>query len=122
METDDVLVEEPPGDDMLSFDYLLYGLNLVTDPGRPLEIEAIGFCLHLLLEDPDELMVFTLEEETNLLDDLPICMGIGLPNTRGETTAHFIVDTGAGAVPELGILAASQGKQLVDELEGISDG
>ncbi len=122
METDDVLVEESLGDDMLSFNYLLYGLNLVANPGRPLEVESIGFFLHLLLEDPDELVVFALEEEADLLDDLPIRMGIYLPNTRGEATAHLIVDTGADAVLKLGILAASQGKQLVDELEGISDG
>jgi hypothetical protein len=122
MKANNVLVEEPLGDDMLFFDCLLDGLNLVSNPDRSLEVETIGFFLHLLLEDLNELVVFALKKETNLLDDLAIRMGINLPNTRGEATVHLIVDTGAGAVPKLGIFATSQGKQLVDELKGISYG
>ena len=121
MEANNVLIEEPLGDDMLFFDCLLDGLNLVSNPGRSLEVEAIGFFPHLRLKDPDELAVFSLEEEMHLLDDLLIRLGINLSNTRGEATAHLIVDTGASAVLKFGIFAASQGEQLVDELEGISD-
>ena len=122
MESNNVLVEKPLGDDMLFFDCLLDGLNLVSNPGRSLEVEAIGFFPHLHLKEPDELAVFSLEEEMNLLDDLPIRLGIYLSNTRCEATVHLIVDTGARAVLKFGIFAASQGKQLVDKLEGISDG
>jgi hypothetical protein len=49
-------------------------------------------------------------------------MDINRPNTWGEATVHLMVDTGASAGLKLGIFTASQGKQCVDELEGISYG
>ncbi len=122
MKTDDVLVEKYLGDDVLFFDNLLYGVNLVANPGCPLEVEKIGLLLHPPLEDTNELFSLPLEKKANLLDDLPIRMGINLPRARGKTSFHLIVDAGACAVLKLGILAASQGKNLMDELEGVSDG
>src|SRR5436305_1078792 len=81
-------------DDALLLQYALNRLDAVTNACGLFKVQFLGCLFHLLLESLEYFVVFSFEEEDDLLNDGIIFLARGIGNTWSDTAMNVILCTG----------------------------
>ena len=83
---------------LLPLVHLLDGLYLIPQRRRPLEFELLGRLQHSALKRLQNPLGLTIEEEEDLLDDLPVLLFVHRADARPDASVDVEVEAGARIV------------------------
>jgi len=83
------------------------------------EVEVLRGGGHSLLQELDQLRVFPLEKKNDFLDQLAVFFRGNEAAAGPQAFLDLEVQTGAGAVPEIGVVAGAQRKEAAQNPESL---
>ena len=118
LESEDVGVFPRAEDLLLMGDDPLNGRDLVSNPCRLLEAQILGVLVHAAVELLEQGAALTLEEESNLVNQLAIALLIHVADTRGAAAMDVVVEARSRhGLPGQVELAGADGKDGREGLE-----